>query len=284
MNTSKVIFIPKGSVTKIISHLNQDSGKLSKIDTYLLRFFGEPQHGWIDLGSTTMNHGEYLYAITHSKAAMKEITLIPGETTYIFFKIVAKEFELEHTELTKELKRQSDLQEGIFVPDTYKIPLGIDEKGIVKLLLDRSKSKMREYRQKLQGEFDEKQWLRLVTYASIIQKESGSIEEMPTVSSVIANRLKKGMKLQMDGSLNYGKYSHIKITARRLREDKSLYNTYLYSGLPPYPVCNVSFEALQAALNPIKSNYIYFVKGKDGKHKFSRYYSTHIQNINDATK
>jgi UPF0755 protein len=107
---------------------------------------------------------------------------------------------------------------------------------------------------------------------------------MPIVASVIYNRLKKGMKLQMDGALNYGRYSHTKITAKRLRSDTSRYNTYKYKGLPPYPVCNVSFDAIKAAIFPAKTSYLYFVKLRNGKHSFSRRYSSHIRKVKSVTK
>ena len=107
---------------------------------------------------------------------------------------------------------------------------------------------------------------------------------MPLVSSVIYNRIKKGMKLQMDGTLNYAQYSHIKVTPKRIREDKSIYNTYLHKGVPEIPVCNVSFEAIRAAIFPAKTSYLYFMKSKKGTHDFSCNYSTHLTNIRRATK
>ena len=117
--------------------------------------------------------------------------------------------------------------------------------------------------------------------ASIIQKEAANVNEMPIVSSVIYNRLKKGMPLQMDGTLNYGKYSHVKVTARRIREDDTSYNTYKNKGLPSNPICAISLNAIKAAIFPIKSNYLYFVKdNKTGLHKFTGSYKEHVNNIN----
>ena len=107
---------------------------------------------------------------------------------------------------------------------------------------------------------------------------------MALVSSVIHNRIKKGMKLQMDGTLNYGKYSHVKVTPYRIRNDKSIFNTYLYKGVPSIPVCNVSFNAIRAAIFPAKTNYLYFMKNSRGVHDFSCNYSTHLYNIKHATK
>ena len=101
----------------------------------------------------------------------------------------------------------------------------------------------------------------------------------PIVSSVIYNRLKKRMKLQMDGTLNYGRFSHVKVTPSRIREDKSEYNTYKIKGLPPYPVSSVSKDAIFAAIFPKKTEYLYFVKSKKSKHTFSRTYKEHIKRI-----
>ena len=133
--------------------------------------------------------------------------------------------------------------------------------------------------EKIFGEFNETKWQKFIIIASIIQKEAANVEEMPLVSSVIYNRLKKDMKLQMDGTLNYGQYSHVKITPQRIREDTSSYNTYMYKGLPPNPICSVSKEAIFAAIFPKATNYLYFVKNKNGTHTFSQNYETHLENI-----
>ena len=103
---------------------------------------------------------------------------------------------------------------------------------------------------------------------------------MKYIASVIYNRLEKGMKLQMDGTLNYGLYSHQKITSSRIREDNSQFNTYKIKGLPKVPICNPSLKAIEAAINPINTDYLYFVRvpGKN-YHIFSKTYHEHLQNI-----
>ena len=104
---------------------------------------------------------------------------------------------------------------------------------------------------------------------------------MPIVSSVIHNRLRSGMKLQMDGTLNYGEYSNVKVTAQRIKDDESPYNTYKVVGLPKDPVCAVSLEAIKAAIFPVKSDYLYFVReNKTGLHKFAVTFEAHQANIN----
>ena len=284
VRTQKVVFIPKGSINQIITQLRERNYNVSKLDSILLRLIGSPQSGWIDMGATHSSRGDFLYKLTTAKAALQNVTLIPGETTYIFLNQLADKLELDRQILQKEYTLQTNIVEGVLVPNTYKMPLGITEKELIRILVYNSDKQMRELSNKLFGTYNEKRWFRFVAIASVIQKESANIKEMPLVSSVIYNRIKKGMKLQMDGTLNYGKYSHIKITPKRIREDSSIYNTYKNRGIPKVPVCNVSFEAIRAAVFPAKTNYLYFMKSKSGGHDFSCNYSTHLSNIKRVTK
>ncbi len=284
IETSKVLYIPKGSINQIITQMQDKNYEVTKLDSFFLRLIGSPQSGWINIGKTRSTKADFLYKLTTAKAALQDITLIPGETTYIFLNQLSNNLDLNREKLQEEYNAQAKLKEGMFVPNTYKLPVGITEKEIIRILLTLSESKMKNFSIKVFGNYNETKWFHYVAIASVIQKESANTEEMPIVSSVIYNRIRKGMKLQMDGTLNYGKYSHIKITPKRIREDTSIYNTYIHSGVPKLPICNVSFEALKAAIFPAKTEYLYFMKSKNGKHDFSRNYSTHLRNIKRATK
>jgi len=284
LQTSKVLYIPSGSISAIITHLKAKNISLTALDKSFLRLIGSPQQGWIYMGDTRMTHGDFLYRLTRAKAAMETVTLIPGETTYEFSHQVANVFTLDANKLYSEFKGIAHYEEGALVPDTYSLPIGIDEKAAALHLLRLSSIRHKAWSEKIFGTYDKKKWLKYLIISSVIQKEAANKEEMPIVASVIYNRLKKGMKLQMDGTLNYGKYSHQKITAKRIRTDRSQYNTYMHRGLPPLPVCNVELSAIKAAIFPAKTDYLYFMKGKNGTHDFSRYYSTHLRNINTATK
>jgi UPF0755 protein len=284
ITSPQVIYIPTGSINKIITHLNDKNFNVGKLDSLILRVMGSPQSGWINIGTTLSTRGDFLYKLTTAKAALQNVTLIPGETTYIFLDQLSEELNLQRDILQKEYELQTKHIEGAFVPNTYSLPMGITEKMAIKILLNESLSQMKSLSMKIFGTYNEKKWFHFVTIASVIQKESANIEEMPLVSSVIYNRLKKGMKLQMDGTLNYGQYSHVRVTPKMIKEDRSMYNTYLHSGIPAAPVCNVSFDAIKAAIFPAQSDFLYFMKSKSGEHTFSRNYSTHLTNIKRATK
>ncbi len=280
ISSPKVIYIPKGSISNIITQLSSSGYDVTPFDKYIIRVLGSAQSGWIDIKSNKNAKADFLYKLTTSKAALRSVTLIPGETTYVFLDILAKSLDLDRDKLQEEYDNLSSIPEGQFVPNTYALPIGISEKMVLKTLFLQSKEQFERVSYKFFNDFNEKKWLQIVTIASIIQKESASIEEMPLVSSVIQNRLKKKMRLQMDGTLNYAQFSHTKVTAAMIREDESPYNTYKIPALPPYPVCNVSFDAIKAAVFPAKSDYLYFVKNKNGTHDFSCNYSTHLSNIN----
>ncbi len=284
VTSPKIVYIPKGSVFKSIEHLQSEGVNVHYPDAFILRVIGHPQQGWIDLQEEKMSRIEYLYRLTTAKAATRQITLIPGETTVVFMEQLSHELSLDREKLMRAYERHARYREGNFAPDTYSIPNEIDEEGLVLHLLKESDKTMKKWAEDYNVPYVKEKWLPIVTKASVIQKEASSVADMPLVSSVIDNRIKKGMRLQMDGTLNYGEYSHQKVTARRIRTDTTPYNTYKNRGLPRHPVCNVSREAIEAALRPKQTDYLYFVRGKDGEHIYSSYFSTHRKNIVNATK
>lgn len=279
MRSSSVIYMPQGSIVGIIAYLSKNNFDINNLDKYILRIMGKPQSGWIDIGSTELTKGDFLYKLTKSKAALQDITLIPGETMYFFIQDASKVFGLSEKSLWDAYKKYSPFPDGVILPNTYKISIGISANYLMQYLVSQSMSKHKELATKVLGEFDEKQWFRYVTMASIVQKEAADVEEMPIVAAVIYNRIKLGMPLQMDGSLNYGKYSHIRVTPTRIKTDTTPYNTYKYRGVPPYPVGSASMDAILAVINPANVKYLYFVKTKTGKHVFATSYKEHLKNI-----
>ena len=285
LQSDSVIYLPKGSVSKIISHLSQNNYEMSDIDKYVLYLLGQPQSGWINIGTQPLNRAEFLQKLTKAKAALVNITLIPGETSLVFLDQVAKILNINRDKLWAEFKKQAPFEEGVFVPETYKIPRGITEDLFIYFLLKHAENTYKKTAEKIFGEYNIKKWHQYVIIASVIQKEAANEGEMPIVASVIYNRLKKNMKLQMDGTLNYGLYSHTKITPQRIREDESFYNTYKFEGLPKEAVCNVSLSAIKAAIFPAKTEYLYFMRDKNtGLHIFTTNLNEHNKVVEKQRK
>lgn len=120
---------------------------------------------------------------------------------------------------------------------------------------------------------------QIVTLASLIEKETGAPEERGSISSVFHNRLKKGMMLQTDPTILYSMaLDSGQMILRISKADITRphrYNTYTIRGLPPGPISNPGREAMQAAIRPAKTNYLFFVSNNDGTSTFSEDYSTH---------
>ncbi|WP_300446263.1 endolytic transglycosylase MltG [uncultured Helicobacter sp.] len=276
VQTERILNLPKGSLNKIIAYLNDNGGHFNKLDTLFIHFLGQPQSGFIDMKNEILPKGAFFKALVSSKAATKEVTLIPGETMYFFIRVLAQTFNLSIGELQTAYDKYFPYPDGVIFPDTYQLPIGMNEDEMMLTLYETSIKKHEQNAIKLLGAYNQKEWFQKVAIASVVQKEAANNEEMPLVAAVVFNRLKKNMPLQMDGSLNYGQYSHSKVTPERIRNDTSPYNTYKYKGVPPYPAGSVSVQAIEAVFNPAQVDYLYFVRDRNtGTHKFSKTYEEH---------
>jgi UPF0755 protein len=165
--------------------------------------------------------------------------------------------------------------EGYLFPETYffsRIP-GQDPYPILKALLDRFKASVAG----LPQASDPAELHRTVILASLVEKETAVPAERPTVAGVYARRLAIGMLLQCDPTVIYGLGENFDGNLRRahLQDPSNPYNTYIHPGLPPGPICSPGKASLQAAANPEKHDFLYFVGRQDGSHHFSRTLSEH---------
>jgi len=281
---AKNIHLKPSSITGIIAQLSEKGYDVGELDKYLLVAIGKPQSGWIYLGKKQIHRLDFLLRLTSAKSAFHKSTLIPGETTIIYIDALAKKLNLNASKLMDSYKKQSSFKEAGILAESYHIPAHLRERAVIRYLLKYSKNRYKKISKELTGTWDIKEWNRILTIASIIQKEAANQAEMPKVSSVIYNRLKKRMRLQMDGTLNYGKYSHIRVTPKRIKEDKSTFNTYKRRGLPDSPVCSVSIPAIKAAISPLTTDYLYFMKNSKGTHDFTKSYKSHLKNVRKKRK
>ena len=273
------LIISSSNPKDVIYDLKEKGYPVGGLDILLLYNLGKIGTGRVYLGKHNNNRLEILKMIASDRARYKKVTLIPGETTIIFFEKLSQDMNLNEDKLHKAFYKICRYKEASIIADSYNIPINYNEKNIIELLCNNSENIYKKLSYKYYGHYKYDEWNKILTIASIIQKEAANEKEMPKISSVIRNRLKKGMRLQMDGALNYGKYSHIRVTPKRIKNDKSTYNTYKHSGLPTAPVCNVSIIAIKAAVNPSKTNYLYFMKRDSQHHDFATTYTQHLKNV-----
>ncbi|WP_022849733.1 endolytic transglycosylase MltG [Limisalsivibrio acetivorans] len=170
--------------------------------------------------------------------------------------------------------------EGFLYPDTYYFAPYTKPDYIIRTMYANFKDNLPENFGEKVGRYGLSEYEGVIL-ASIIQKETYRIEESKLVASVFYNRLKRGMRLQADPTIIYGKYAEFDGNIRKsdIKDDTNPYNTYQIKGLPPTPISNPSRQALEAAAEPADTRYLYFVATKEGKHVFSKSYREHRRNV-----
>lgn len=171
-------------------------------------------------------------------------------------------------ELLKELGISGTSVEGYLYPSTYTIPPNMDEAGLVRMMVEQfDKVYGQRFAERVKALGVSRSMV--VTVASMIEKEAVVPTERPLIASVFRNRLKRGMPLQSDPTAIYGIRAFGGKVSKQDIMRRTPYNTYLIKGLPPGPIGNPGKDAIEAAITPAASDYLYFVARKDGTHYFS---------------
>lgn len=166
--------------------------------------------------------------------------------------------------------------EGFLYPETYHFPEDVTEEYIISHLVRRFFLQTADLDFKPNYSLD---YYETIILASIVEKEARVRDEKPVIASVYLNRIENDMKLQADPTVAYvleQNNKHRKKIYYRDLKIESPYNTYLYKGLPPTPICNPSVSAIQAVLNPDDTDYFFFFANNRGRHIFSQTYSQHL--------
>lgn len=168
--------------------------------------------------------------------------------------------------------------EGYLFPDTYLLgrPTSADE--LIRRMVGRFKGVWGAVSGSAPDGMGTDQH-KIVTLASMVEKETGLASERPLIAAVFLNRLKKGIPLQSDPTVIYGLPNFDGNIRKRDLSDPHPYNTYVRAGLPPGPICNPGKASLEAVLHPTKVDYLYFVSRNDGSHFFSERLADHMMAV-----
>jgi peptidoglycan lytic transglycosylase G len=159
--------------------------------------------------------------------------------------------------------------EGFLFPDTYLVPKDATAKDLITLQLTQFGKVWTDARQ-AQAVQRKLNVLQIVTMASLIEREARFDDDRAKVASVIYNRLAQGMLLQIDATVLYAKGVWQSTVTLADRKIDSPYNTYLHPGLPPGPIANPGAKALDAALNPAQTDYLYYLSDPQGHNHYAR--------------
>ena len=237
--------------------------------------------------STAMTPMEIIDILASGKVLLHRLTIPEGYT----IDQVATEVEKaglasaeEFSRLARDPSLVSELQldgpslEGYLFPDTYHFPREVSARGIITTMVNAYQSLVTDEWRNRAHELDLSMH-EIVTLASIIEKETGDPSERPIIASVFHNRLKKRMRLESDPTVIYGIESFDGNITRRHLSSATPYNTYVIRGLPPGPIANPGRAALEAALYPAETDYLFFVSKKDGTHYFSKTIAEHTEAV-----
>ncbi|WCR15188.1 endolytic transglycosylase MltG [Paracoccus seriniphilus] len=173
--------------------------------------------------------------------------------------------------------------EGSLAPDTYEVEKGSERAALLAEMAKRQSAILAKAWEERPFGLPYKTPEEALIMASIVEKETGVAEERAQVASVFVNRLEQGMRLQTDPTVIYGVTGGRGVLDRGLRRSElnatTPYNTYRIDGLPPTPIANPGREAIQAALNPADTDYIFFVADGSGGHAFARTLEEHNANV-----
>jgi UPF0755 protein len=282
--STKLIFIKKGTHLKKVSEVLEREGiiKNSQFFVLLATILGKKKK--VKAGEyefhTPMFPLEVLDALVKGQAKYPLVTIPEGYTLYQVGQLLEDLDLLDKKGFLQKATSSTFINaiglsqlagktlEGYLFPDTYHLFREMDPEEVIKRMVTRFKKVFGPDLVDRASELgiSEKE---AVILASIIEKETALPEEKPLISAVFHNRLKKKIPLQSDPTVIYGiKDFNGNLTKEDLMRF-SPYNTYLFAGLPPSPICNPGKDSLLAALDPAPVPYLYFVSKNDGSHFFS---------------
>lgn len=177
----------------------------------------------------------------------------------------------------------SGADEGALLPETYHFLRGDNREALVGRMQADMKKLIAELWPNRKKDLPIETPEQALVLASIVEKETGGADERSRVAAVFVNRLKKGMRLQSDPTTIYAIEREKGLMARPLLTTDlaydSPYNTYVYGGLPPTPICNPGRAAIEATLNPMDTDDLYFVATGTGGHNFAASLKEHNENV-----
>lgn len=296
--------IEAGETAGTIAQRLQEMGLISDAELFRLYVKYNNLDANLEAGEYTlranMNMEEIAYALLEASYDEIEITILPGWRLEEIAEMLRDNTEIPPEEFLTQA-RQGDFEnpiladrplgtsvEGYLFPDTYRIPASADARQLIEILLS-------AFEANFTPEMREAAAARgmtiyqVVTLASIVEREAVLDWERPIIASVYLNRLDPNTEtrgyLQADPTFQYAKgydpetgkwWNPMQVDEAATID--SPYNTFLYPGLPPGPICSPSLASLQAVVYPAETDYLFFYSKGDGSHVFARTYEEHLQN------
>lgn len=280
IQTASTILIPKGTGVRQIRTILAGHGLVRDDIRFLVLARLTNSAGRLKAGEYMIPPGltpvQILQLLERGEVLRYQITIPEGLTSEQIADILNRKNWIDRhrfLSLTKDNEfirsmglNQTNL-EGYLFPDTYLLTRDdITEELMISMMVNRFQVIWQEVTENLKTEMPRH---KVLTLASIVEKETGDASERPIIARVFLNRLERGIRLQSDPTVIFGIPDFNGNLTRNDLKGKTPYNTYVIAGLPPGPICNPGSDAIESVLNPADVPYIYFVSKNDGTHHFS---------------
>ncbi len=261
---TKIFVVEKGEGVKDIANQLRKEGLIKDPIVFFLVVKKEGYDDKIQAGdfrlSPSQNARDIAETLTHGTLDIW-VTIPEGKRADEIADIL-KEKMPQYQDTWRDILNQN---EGYLFPDTYLIPKDATINAIVTIMTNNFYSKIGS----IGLSKDSPNLKKIVTIASLLEREAKTNDEKPVIAGIINNRLDEGMALQIDATIQYakGKVGSLwwaPVGVSEYKSVKSIYNTYLFPGLPPGPISNPGLPSLQAAAHPQETSYVYYLHDRNG--------------------
>lgn len=233
---------------------------------------------------------DVLQRMARGEFSHRQVAFIEGWTLKQILEAVARHPDIDQTlppevladpaALAHRLNAGQPHLEGLVFPDTYVFAVGASDEEILKNAIEAQQALLAQAWTQRAADLPLKSPYEALILASIVEKETGKADERARIAGVFVNRLRAGMPLQTDPTVIYGMGDKFQGRIRKVDLQRDTpWNTYTRPGLPPTPIASPSRASLQAAINPEKHDYFYFVARGDGSSEFARNLAEHNRNV-----
>jgi UPF0755 protein len=285
------VTVPSGAAFRVIADSLEARGvvRSARLFRWYASFGGRDRA--VKPGTYALRAGqpwrEVIDALVEGRGLMRSVTIPEGFDLRQIVPRLAQALEVPEDSLRAAVRDSAwradrsvpaETLEGYLFPDTYRFTRGTSARAAVRVMLERFDAIWRpEWDARLEALGITRH--QALTMASLVEKEARVADERPTIAAVYWNRVRVGMRLQADPTVQYALPAHVDRLLFVHLEMDSPYNTYRNDGLPPGPIASPGAASIDAALNPADVPYLFFVAHPDGHHEFRRTFAEHQQAI-----
>ncbi|MBU4480231.1 endolytic transglycosylase MltG [Patescibacteria group bacterium] len=276
-----IIEIEKGETLKNIAKDFKEKGIIKSSFLFDIIVRGIKGNQGVISGDYFFESSKNVFSIAHRTTkgifglTPVRVTIFEGTTVEEMADILSKKLEKFNPESFIEIAKRKQL-EGYLFPDTYLFSPNISEDDVIIAMKDNFDKKVLAIQDKIDA--CEKPLDEIIIMASILEEEARTMNSKKVISGILWKRIEIGMPLQVDAVFPYilGRNTY-QVTLDDLKVD-SKYNTYLYKGLPVGPITNPGLNSIIAAINPVKSDYLYYLSDREGNMYYAVDFEGHKEN------